>query len=315
MQLPPENIPAGLSSREYKKLGLLYALMGKQEEAVECMTRDLEQAAQEDLSPTSAADDTDPGGQLGTSLLKLINSALVNRQSQSKQSENPDQDEQLNRIEEQLAELGVSSDQAAGVITDLKQKLADLASSEPPPRDVPQGLSCQQYYQLGLKYKECGWTEQARDALQLAIEIAPTSNWGVLARRFLGAKIPRHPVPLVAEQTNIQGFNLLFSGKLEEAKSTFEILIAEYPDFEWPYGNLGSLLIRQGKIGEAIEVLKKAVDLNHDYINAWLHMARGFALLGLLSESHACLDRILEIDPDDTAVGGLRAMLVELESL
>ena len=36
-----------------------------------------------------------------------------------------------------------------------------MTHSEPPPRDVPQDLTAAEYFELGLKYKEVGWTEQA----------------------------------------------------------------------------------------------------------------------------------------------------------
>lgn len=305
MQPPPENVPEDLAPRQYRRLGLLYALMGKQEQAVECMTRDLgitDEAEQGIPIPSS----------LGNSILKLINDALKIRRSSS---HDEDLEVQMLAIEGQLSELGVPADQRAGVLDALRDKLANLKAEEPPPREVPDGLSGKEYYLLGLRYKEAGWTEQARDALLLAIESDPGSRSAADARRFLSTKIPRYPVPLVAEQTNIQGFNLMFAGKSTQAKRVFLNLIDEYPDFEWPYGNLGSLLIREGAFAEAIEILKSALELNPDYISAWLHLARARALQGDLDASHACLDRVLTIDPDDPSVPGMRAMVLELADL
>ncbi|MCA9804914.1 MAG: tetratricopeptide repeat protein [Cyanobacteria bacterium HKST-UBA02] len=307
MQPPPENIPDNLAPRQYRRLGLLYALMGKQEQAVECMTRDLgvpKEEEEEQGIPIPAS--------LGNSILKLINDALKIRRSAS---HDEDLEAQMQAIERQLGELGVPDDQRAGVLEALRDKLANLKTEEPPPREVPQGLSGKEYYLLGLRYKEAGWTEQARDALLLAIESDPQSQSAIDARRFLSTKIPRHPVPLVAEQTNIQGFNLMFAGRSAQAKKVFLSLIEEYPDFEWPYGNLGSLLIREGAFEQAIEILESALELNPGYISAWLHLARARALQGDLDASHACLDRVLNIDPDDPSVPGMRAMVVELAEL
>src|ERR1700722_17370107 len=116
-----------------------------------------------------------------------------------------------------------------------------------------------------------GWTEQARDALLLANEIDPTEV-GPRALRYLKTKIPRHPVPHHAVQKNIEGYSQFLRGDVSGAMKTFEELVDQYPDFEWPYGNLGAVYIKQGKLSNAQSILNKALDINESYLNGWLHL-------------------------------------------
>ena len=217
-------------------------------------------------------------------------------------------------IRKQLVALGVPESEVDQYLSKLLESMTELKNSDPPPLDVPEGLSAAEYYELGLKYKEIGWTEQARDALAFAIEIEPDGDSGKLAASYLRTKIPRHPVPLVAEQTNIHGFNQFCGGDEHGAQETFEALIAEYPDFEWPYGNLGCLFIQLGEVARAKKILRKAIDINPHYVNAWLHMARAEALDGNYDEAYKCLSQVEQIDSDETSIVGIKKLVDEISA-
>ena len=70
---------------------------------------------------------------------------------------------------EKAAEM-VTQEEAEEALQKLKQALRDMTRPNPPPREVPDALSAQEYWDLALRYKQVGWTEQARDALVMAIE-------------------------------------------------------------------------------------------------------------------------------------------------
>jgi tetratricopeptide (TPR) repeat protein len=159
-----------------------------------------------------------------------------------------------------------------------------------------------------------GWTEQARDALLLANELDP-DEIGPKAIRFLRTKIPKHPVPHHAVKKNIWGHNLLVRGELVEAQRTFEDLIKSYPDFEWAYGNLGAVYIQQGKINNAKNILNKALDINDNYLNAWLHLARVKAAVLEIREAQTCVDKALRLDPEDQAAQTLKTLIDFLSSI
>jgi tetratricopeptide (TPR) repeat protein len=228
-------------------------------------------------------------------------------------AESGDQDDPLKAMLQQLLSIGLSEDEAHEYVQKLRRALAEMTHPEPPPRELPEELSAEEYWQLAVRYKQVGWTEQARDALTAAIEIDGDGEVGTKARCFLRSKIPRHPVPLMAEQLNIQGYNQMFVNELE-AQKIFEQLVDKYADFEWPYGNLGSLLIKRGRLNEARELLMQAVQINPYYINGWLHLSRVYAIEGDLEQAEECLERVIAIDRNDPNWKGIRDLINQLKT-
>lgn len=180
---------------------------------------------------------------------------------------------------------------------------------ELPPRDVPEGLTASEYYKLGVQYKSMGWTEQARDALTMAAEDGSDPDVTESARRFLRTKIPRFPVPLLAEQKNIEGFNQMATGDALGARTTFEELIREFPDFEWPYGNLSVLYLQEGQTERAKDLLDKALAINPHYVNGWLHMATARGLELDFDGAKDCVRKALDSDPTDPAALAMKEAL------
>jgi tetratricopeptide (TPR) repeat protein len=167
-----------------------------------------------------------------------------------------------------------------------------------PPYQVPEGMSAAQYLDLGKEYKASGWTEQARDALNRSIKADP-EGIGKKAETYLRAYLPRYPVPAVAVQKNIAGFNQLARGDQEGAIRTFQECILQFPDFEWPYGNLGSVYVQQGRTKEARDILEKALAINPSYVNGWLHLAEAKLKDGDLKGAHEAARMAQQADPDN----------------
>lgn len=328
---PPDQVPEGLSIVEYQRLVALYTLMGRTRQATRALAylsrlKSGDLASEEDLKMVGA------GTKFAESLMKLLKSvaeadqdgeAAQSGEHQSKQ-DNSDQahldqdqtgqafEDPIYSMKEQLMSIGLSSAEADEYLEKLKEALRDMSRPDPPPREVPQDLSAREYWDLALRYKQVGWTEQARDALTLAIELDGDGKFGRKAMCFLRSKIPRFPVPLMAEQLNIQGYNQMLTNE-EEARRTFQNLVEQYPDFEWPYGNLGSLLIKEGDLSQAEAILVKAVTINPYYINAWLHLSRVYAIESRFAEADDCLDRVLAIDPSDPNWKGIRELVDQLK--
>ena len=182
-----------------------------------------------------------------------------------------------------------------------------------PPRDVPEGLTAPEYYRLAIEYKKMGWIEQARDASVLAIENGGTTDVAKAARLFLKTKVPKFPVPLLAEQRYIEGFNQMALGDTGDARHTFEALIKDYPDFEWPYGQLSVLYLQEGRNEKAKELLKVALEINPDYVNGWLHMATANGLELDFEAAKECVARALVSDPTDPAANAMKEELDKLD--
>ncbi len=199
--------------------------------------------------------------------------------------------------------------------SDCRKPLFAGERVELPPRDVPEGLSSKDYLNLGIKYKSLGWTEQARDAFTFAQEIDSDGDVGATARRYLRTKIPRYPVPLVAEQKNIQAFNLMAMGDTDAAKKTFEELIRQFPDFEWPYGNLSVIYLEDGQTLEAKELLARALKINPNYVNGWLQLATAKGLEEDFDGAEECVNRALESDPEDSLSMNMKKALSQLKNM
>jgi len=330
MPLPPDQVPEELSAHEYKRLVALYTLMGRHTEANLALTHlnGLEQATR---ALTGQADKDEPevgkaNQEFVFTLVRLLkhlakdearteenNQDALSGGFSGPESEVDDDLDPLLAMREQLLISGHSEAECEQYIQNLKKAIKEMTHSEPPPRDVPQDLTAGEYFELGLKYKEVGWTEQARDALTMAIELDGDGEHGQKAQRFLRSKIPRHPVPLKAEQMNIEGYNLMFMKDEGGARKTFETLIREYPDFEWPYGNLGSLLIRQGDLAKAEDLLQHALKINAYYINGWLHLTRVYGVQERFVEAYDCLSRVRAIDPNDASMNGIKELIDQLK--
>lgn len=178
---------------------------------------------------------------------------------------------------------------------------------------VPSGQSAAQYYQLGVKYKAAGWTEPARDSLNRAIKLEPQGVDGKRAAIFLHAYLPRYAVPREAVQLNISGFNQAATGHNEQARQTYESCIKQFPNFEWPYGNLAALYVSQGKLDEAKELLNKILEVNPHYVNGWIHLAEANIAGKDFKRGMECLNRAAAIDPDNATVKALKTK-IELEN-
>ena len=178
-----------------------------------------------------------------------------------------------------------------------------------PPREIPQGLLAKEYLDLGIHYKNIGWTEQSRDALERAIELDRDGTIGKEAYRFRTTRLPRHPVPHAAVLQNISGYNLMQANRIEEAKVVFEALIKDYPAFEWPYSNLGRLYINSGDSHKARELLWHALEINPNYANAWCNLTIVKIVDSDFEDAENCFEKAKSLDPENPACQNLNAML------
>lgn len=173
-----------------------------------------------------------------------------------------------------------------------------MMEPEMPPKEVPSGLNSGEYYELGVKYKAIGWINQSKTALQNAIKYDEHGNVSQKAMTFLKTRLPLREVPQEAIRANIEGYNNLLANP-KAAKQIWWRLTEEYPEFEWPFSNLASLLITEGDLAEAKKLLNRAIELNPCYINALLHLSNTYAVEMDFDKSKELLNRILELEPDN----------------
>jgi len=145
-----------------------------------------------------------------------------------------------------------------------------------------------EYLKEGLHLKALGRTELCRTSLLEAIKLDRQGPVGKAARTYMQARLPQTSVTEEAEQENIRAFNLMASGDAAGAIAGFKATISKYPKFEWPYGNLGNIYVKQKRYAEAITVLTKATTINPHYANGWKHLAEAYSLSGNVKAAEKC---------------------------
>lgn len=325
--VPAKDVPLGLTADEYLKLSIQYLLMNWKKQMVIAAKKAMEGGNPMKKHKVEGLSDEEYkklGMMLGIveTTMEIGDQAneVVRGAFEAMQQAANFADQALNEFEpitevknEVQNALKWWTEQATAAINKAVEEIL-LPVLGLPTRDVPEGMSADEYLRIANQYKSMGWTEQARDALLMANEKDP-DDVGPKALRYLKTKIPRHPVPHHAVKKNIWGHSLFLRGELDEAKKIFEDLIKDYPDFEWPYGNLGAVYIQQGKISNAKDILSKAIDINGDYLNAWLHLARARAAVLEVREAQSCIDKAMRLDPDDQTVQSLKTLIEFLSQI
>lgn len=64
-----------------------------------------------------------------------------------------------------------------------------------------------------------------------------------------------------------------------------------------------------------MSILNRAIDINENYLNAWLHLARAKACVLELREAQSCVDRAIKLDPEDASTQSLKTLIDFLSSL
>lgn len=166
------------------------------------------------------------------------------------------------------------------------------------PTDIPEDLSAEEYYNLGLRYRLAGWVGLAREAITRSIELEPAASRVKKARKVLRTQLPVHPVPTTAEQRNIEGFNLMESDPVQ-AKSIFAELMVRHPDFEWPFSNTVRMLLSEGELLKAKSITQYLLTVNPELLSALLLMTNICLTEKKPEEALLYINRALELYPDD----------------
>jgi Tfp pilus assembly protein PilF len=105
-----------------------------------------------------------------------------------------------------------------------------------------------------------------------------------------------HPT---AEAHTFLGWTYSFQGRLDEAIAECKQAIAVDPDFGNPYNDIGSYLIKLGRLDEAIPWLEKAIEAPRYEPRHFPHCNLGqvYMAKGLLAKARAEFTRALEIEP------------------
>jgi tetratricopeptide (TPR) repeat protein len=104
-----------------------------------------------------------------------------------------------------------------------------------------------------------------------------------------------------------QGYQLLNSGKLEEAQEIYEGLVAADPYDSVFHCHLGAVLVRMGKEDEALEHFNSSIQFNIANIDALSARGEIYLRQNKIAEAVADLKRAVELDPQGKRPSTVRA--------
>ncbi|MGH9549075.1 MAG: hypothetical protein ACRD3W_06870, partial [Terriglobales bacterium] len=207
--IPTRDVPQGLNAEEYFRLSIQYFLLGWQKQTVTAAKLAIEQRA--DLSNKlpfnlTAEDYEKIGIALGVveGALDIAGTASdifretymlfrdAYKSAELALDDYPEAREIKHEVKGALRQFGR---EAESLFNRAFEDFVLPVFGMPAGRDLPQDLSGPEYFEIARRYKEMGWCEQARDALDKAIEHTTDLKVQHEARQYLLSRIPRQPVP------------------------------------------------------------------------------------------------------------------------
>lgn len=104
-----------------------------------------------------------------------------------------------------------------------------------------------------------------------------------------------------------QGYQLLESGKIEEAKEIYQGLVAADPSDSVFHCHLGSVLVRIGNIDEAFDEFNLALNFNIANIDAFVGRGEIYLSRGQVQDAVDDFRKAIELDPEAKRGSTVRA--------
>jgi Flp pilus assembly protein TadD len=104
-----------------------------------------------------------------------------------------------------------------------------------------------------------------------------------------------------------QGYQLLESGKIEEAKEIYQGLVAADPSDSVFHCHLGSILVRSGNTDEAFDEFNLALDYNLANIDAFVGRGEIYLSRGQVQEAIDDFRKAIELDAEAKRGSTVRA--------
>jgi len=180
---------------------------------------------------------------------------------------------------------------------------------------VPSGHSAEHYLNMAARYEQFGFAEAARQALERAIEAEPQSQFAKRARVRIRTRMPKDTVPEAATRQYGQGLKSFVLKDYESAKSTFELLVRNYPDFEWGVLMLAKTLIYLAELERAQDLALKVYRANPNIIGAHLVLASIDVAAWRISLLEERLDKIRALDPLTPELAPFESLLQHLGAM
>jgi len=313
--LPPRDVPEGLSALEYQKLAIRYQML-----------RWPKQLAASQRYTMAAAGDAVPEEtrrKVGALMAALEITFTVNdavntvkgtfdealRLAGSEASKVIDRNATLAKARKSVSNAFTLANELASSAFNKVVEDVVLPRIGLPIDYMPEGLPAADYLKMGSRYEQIGFAEQARLALQKAIAHGSDDQASKRAKIRLRTRIPQEKVSDDATHRYINSLKLYLTQELVEAKAILELLIREYPKFEWPYIQLGHMLLIAGEVDRASDLAAKVVRQNPNMIKAWLLLATIDIIYWQIPKLEQHIQKIKTLDPESPELSTFEQLL------
>jgi tetratricopeptide (TPR) repeat protein len=131
-----------------------------------------------------------------------------------------------------------------------------------------------------------------------AASAQPTAKTEVAAVQPAAAPPPAlAPVDPAVQRAFDAAREALGAGRIAEAERGFTALTKAHPDLAGPHANLAVIQRRNGKTGEAIAALERAVQINPKSAELHHQLGISYRQMGELTKAQAAYDRAIALDP------------------
>jgi|GEM_PF-685957 len=174
---------------------------------------------------------------------------------------------------------------------------------------VPPGHEPEHYISMAMRYEQFGFAEAARMALERAIEADPKGQVAARAKVKMRTRLPKESVPEAATQQYVAGLKAFIMKEYDGAKAIFELLLRNYPNFEWAALMLAKTLIYLGEVERAQDVAMKVYRYNPNMIGSHLVLASIDVVAWRPKLLEERLEKIRALDPTTTELAPFDSVL------
>ncbi len=313
--LPPKDVPDGLSAMEYQRLAIRYQML-----------KWPKQMAASSRYTMAAAGDAVPEEtrrKVGALMAALEITFTVNdavntvkgtfdeavRLAGSEASKVIDRNATLAKARKSVTNAFSLANELANSAFNRVVEDVVLPRIGLPIDYMPDGLAVAEYLKMGARYEQIGFAEQARAALQKAVAQGGDTQAGKRAKIRLRTRIPKEKVSDDATHRYIDSLKLYLTQELIDAKAKLELLIREYPLFEWPYIQLGHILLTAGEVDRASDLASKVVRHNPNMIKGWLLLAAIDIIYWQIPKLEEHINKIKTLDPESPELSTFEQLL------
>jgi tetratricopeptide (TPR) repeat protein len=184
-----------------------------------------------------------------------------------------------------------------------------------PTDSVPPGRTPEHYLAMATRYEQFGFAEAARMALDRAIEADPKAQTATKAKVRMRTRLPKDPVSDAATRQYVQGLKCYAMKDYEGAKGFFELLVRNFPNFEWASLMLAKTLIFLAEVERAQDLAMKVYRYNPSIIGAHLVLAQVDVVAWRIKLLEERLDKVRALDPQTPELAPFDSLLQHLGAM